>query len=214
MVSDEIRIRLCLGIGVTLQRRNGTEVATISKRLGHGTSNQAEYHAAIAGLQEARRLGAQEVELRTDSELLVRQVTGAYAVRDAELEPLWVKLCGLLQEFHSGTVTHVRREHNGRADTLAKQALVGSQIWGSDLRPLLQEEAAKDAEAAELISDVRAKAIREPTQQRRTRKQTGHTALQRAIRRKCLDCSCGRWKEVELCSVPGCALWPHRLGHA
>ncbi|HWO94351.1 MAG TPA: ribonuclease HI family protein, partial [Dehalococcoidia bacterium] len=79
----------------------------------------------IAGLQAARELGARHVELRLDSELIVRQLEGRYRVRKAELRPRFERVMALIREFDTFAVRHVRREQNREADALANLALDG-----------------------------------------------------------------------------------------
>ncbi|MCZ2110253.1 MAG: ribonuclease HI family protein, partial [Dehalococcoidia bacterium] len=79
-------------IGVTIRDATGQELATVSERIGVGTNNQAEYRAAIAGVRLARKLGATGLDLRMDSELVVRQLSGQYRVKNAALQPLFQAL--------------------------------------------------------------------------------------------------------------------------
>lgn len=88
-----------------------------------GTNNQAEYLAAIAALGAARDLGARRVELRMDSELVVRQLNGEYRVKNEGLQPLYERAQVLLRGFDDWRCVHVRREHNSEADRLANRAL-------------------------------------------------------------------------------------------
>ena len=75
-------------IGAVLYDSNNTVITTISQAIGRTTNNQAEYRAVIAALEEAVRLGARQVDLRIDSELIVRQLSGQYRVKKEELKPL------------------------------------------------------------------------------------------------------------------------------
>lgn len=94
-----------------------------SRALGLATNNQAEYQGAIAALEAALGLGAAEVELRMDSELIVRQISGRYKVRNAKLIPLHKRMLALRERFRRLTVVHVPREQNRVADGLANEAL-------------------------------------------------------------------------------------------
>lgn len=98
-------------------------VAEISACIGTTTNNVAEYRAVIAALTRARELGARRIELRTDSELLVKQLHGEYRVKNAGLKPLFAEVRALLERFDAAEVRHVRREENRDADRLANQAL-------------------------------------------------------------------------------------------
>lgn len=112
-------------IGASVQDENGIELATVSQRLGIGTNNQAEYRAAIEGVRKARELGATAIELRMDSELVVRQIIGRYRVKHAALIPLYQTLVQELEATGPYTIRHVPRERNKRADALANAALDG-----------------------------------------------------------------------------------------
>lgn len=109
--------------GVVVYDRAGTELHTGSKALGHGTNNQAEYSGAIAALEAALGLGAKVVELRMDSELVVRQLSGRYKVRNPKLVPLYKRILALRQQFERVVIAHVPRELNKVADKLANEAL-------------------------------------------------------------------------------------------
>lgn len=110
-------------IGVAILDGNGREVHRESRRLGRGTNNEAEYRAAIGALEAALGLGASHVELRMDSELVVRQLTGRYRVRNPRLIPLYKRLLDLRGRFQSVTFRNVSRAENRLADSLANQAL-------------------------------------------------------------------------------------------
>ena len=110
-------------IGAVVTDPDGREVHTVSKRLGRATNHEAEYQAAIAGLEGALALGAREVDLRMDSELVVRQLQHRYRVRNPRLLPYFQRLVDLQRRFDSFSVTHVPRALNKRADQLANLAL-------------------------------------------------------------------------------------------
>lgn len=109
------------GIGVVLCTEEGELLREISEPIGVATNNVAEYHALIRGLEEAQRLGAQEVTVYTDSELLARQMNGEYAVHAVHLLPLYRRATELLRRFKCARVYHVPRAENAQADRLAKQ---------------------------------------------------------------------------------------------
>lgn len=115
-------------IGASVQDESGVELATVSRTIGVGTNNQAEYRAAIEGVREARRLGATSIELRMDSELVVRQLIGQYRVRNPGLQPLFATLVRELEALGPYSVAHVPRERNTRADALANAALDGRRV--------------------------------------------------------------------------------------
>jgi ribonuclease HI len=98
-------------------------LAEISEALGVTTNNVAEYVALVLALEEAARLGAAEVELFLDSQLIVEQLHGRYRVRDQKLIPLHREAMRLLQGFGRWTARHVPRAQNTAADALANAAL-------------------------------------------------------------------------------------------
>ena len=110
-------------IGATIKDERGRIVATISQAIGRATNNQAEYQAIIAALQKAISLGADRVDLRADSQLVVRQLNGRYRVKKAALRPLYQQAGQLLSQLQDFTITHVPREQNKEADRLASAAL-------------------------------------------------------------------------------------------
>jgi ribonuclease HI len=115
-------------IGASVRDATGAEVATVSEAIGIATNNQAEYRAAIAGVRAARKAGATGIELRMDSELVVRQLIGRYRVKNAALQPLFATLVQELEATGPYTVAHVRRAQNARADALANAALDGKAL--------------------------------------------------------------------------------------
>jgi len=102
----------------------GREVYRLARRLGIATNNEAEYRAAIAALEAALALGATRVDLRMDSELVVRQMSGRYRVRNPRLARLYARMLALRQRFEEVVVRHVPRGENQLADALANQALL------------------------------------------------------------------------------------------
>lgn len=110
-------------IGATIKDRHGKLIASISQSIGRATSNQAEYRAIIAALEKAAELGAAQVDIRSDSELVVRQLNGQYRVKKATLRLLYQEVISLLSHFRGVTITHIPREQNTEADSLANAAL-------------------------------------------------------------------------------------------
>ena len=98
-------------------------LASISRRIGRATNNQAEYRALIAALEKAIELGARQVDIRLDSELVVKQMQGRYRVKNVALRPLYLKVGELLSQLESFTISSVPREQNAEADRLANAAL-------------------------------------------------------------------------------------------
>ena len=109
------------GIGAVLRNDRGDIVAEISKYIGPATNNKAEFLALIAGLERALELGAEHIDINSDSELIVRQIEGKY--RSKAMKPLFEQVISLLDEFKSYTVQHIPREQNKEADALSKRAL-------------------------------------------------------------------------------------------
>jgi len=110
-------------IGATIKDERGRLLASISRRIGRATNNQAEYQALIAALEKATAMGARRVDIRLDSELVVKQVQGKYRVKNVALRPLYLKVGELLGQLEDFTISNVPREQNTEADRLANQAL-------------------------------------------------------------------------------------------
>ena len=102
---------------------DGDELAESSAYLGKTTNNVAEYRAVLLGLELARQLGAREVDVVNDSELVARQIGGEYKVKSAGLKPLFLETMRELRSFDRWSVRNVRREHNERADELVNDEL-------------------------------------------------------------------------------------------
>ena len=111
------------GIGVLIQDQKKKILKESYKYLGEATNNIAEYSALIYGLEEARTLGADEVTIYMDSELVVRQINGEYRVKDAGMKELFTTALRALGEFKSFEVKHVDRSKNKEADKLANKAI-------------------------------------------------------------------------------------------
>jgi len=97
--------------------------------IGHATNNVAEYSAVVFALKKAKQLLTKKVaketnvELRTDSELLVRQLNGEYKIKDADLKPLFLDVWNLKLDFKSVQFVHITRDKNKKADSLVNRAL-------------------------------------------------------------------------------------------
>ena len=109
--------------GAVVYGEDGTVRQRLSEVIGVATNNVAEYRGLLAGLEAALALGARRVEVRMDSELLVRQATGAYRVKSPGLVPLHQRLAQLRVQFDDVIFHHVPRAQNKLADALANQAL-------------------------------------------------------------------------------------------
>src|SRR6476660_2375893 len=87
------------GIGIVVRAADGTPLVTLGRSIGRATNNVAEYQALITGMQKARELGAKRVQIRGDSELIVKQMLGEYRVRHPDLRPLYQEAMDLFNEF-------------------------------------------------------------------------------------------------------------------
>jgi len=109
--------------GYVLEADDGTLLAAHGERIGVATNNVAEYRALIAGLEKALELGLDEVGVVSDSELLVRQMTGEYRVKNEALKKLNDEAERVARRIGEVSYTAVRREHNELADRLVNEAL-------------------------------------------------------------------------------------------
>ena len=112
------------GIGIIVLNEFGGVLDKLSKFIGFGTNNEAEYRALIEALRRAIQLDAEKVELYSDSELVVKQVKGIYSVRDEKLKRLHLECVELLKNFKEFEIKYVPRELNAEADELANEAIV------------------------------------------------------------------------------------------
>jgi ribonuclease HI len=119
------------GIGVHITAPDGSVVDDIAEGLGETTNNVAEYTAAIRGLERASELGADHVTLRSDSQLLINQLSGRYRVKTPHLVPLFRRARALAAGFSTIRFEHVRRELNVEADRLANE---GVDAWLAERR--------------------------------------------------------------------------------
>jgi ribonuclease HI len=123
------------GAGAVLVDGNGNVVAELSRYIGKATCNVAEYRALIMGLEEAFARGATEVECRTDSELMAKQLTGVYKVKSPHLRKLASEALDLAAQFEKFSISHVARGKNCNADSLANQAISMHGPGGKADRP-------------------------------------------------------------------------------
>ena len=114
------------GIGVQVTTDAGEVVGEIARGIGEATNNVAEYTAVVEGLSLAQELGARSVTLRSDSLLLVSQLTGRYRVKAPHLQPLHHQVRRLAAGFDRISFEHVPREGNREADRLANE---GVDLW-------------------------------------------------------------------------------------
>jgi ribonuclease HI len=110
-------------IAAVVATPDGEVVQSRGEAIGRATNNVAEYRAVLLGIELARTLGAREVDLVGDSELVVKQVKGEYRVKDPGLRPLHAEVRQALEAFERWSISHVRREHNEAADRLVNETL-------------------------------------------------------------------------------------------
>lgn len=113
--------------GVIISTPDGIEILTRGEFIGEATNNVAEYRALIDGLKRApdylRKVAAPELEVRSDSELLVKQMKGEYRIKNAGLKPLAIEAQKLIRAFRKVSFVHIYREANERADKLCNMAM-------------------------------------------------------------------------------------------
>jgi ribonuclease HI len=112
-------------VGVVVRDGDGEILVERAERIGRTTNNVAEYKALLLGISTAKELGATELELVGDSELIVRQVEGRYKVKDATLRELHAEATRQLSQFDRWSIRHVKRAQNADADRLVNAALDG-----------------------------------------------------------------------------------------
>jgi ribonuclease HI len=106
-----------------LEAEDGTVLDARGEAIGVATNNVAEYSALVAGLRRAAESGVRQLEVRSDSELMVKQMRGEYRVKNRDLQSLFLAASRAAREVGRVTYTHVRREHNELADRLVNEAL-------------------------------------------------------------------------------------------
>lgn len=111
------------GIGIVLVRPDGEVADELARFIGHATNNVAEYTALITGLERALQFGVFDLDVYSDSELLVRQLNGEYKVKNIGLKPLHERARQLAAQFRRVRYFHVPREQNRRADELANEGI-------------------------------------------------------------------------------------------
>ena len=117
------------GIGVVFCDEKGKVIKEYGEKIGRATNNEAEYEAVIFSLQKAKLLfggkkaKTMEIEVRTDSEFLAKQMNGKYKILDRRIEQLFLKVWNLKIDFNKVTFTHIPRHENVNADKLVNRAL-------------------------------------------------------------------------------------------
>ena len=111
------------GYGVRIEDEAGTLIDEFHGFLGSATNNIAEYNGLLAALRYAREHGHRRLHIKSDSELLVKQMRGEYRVKNAGLQPLYKEACSIARSLERIVYEHVRREQNKDADRLANLAM-------------------------------------------------------------------------------------------
>ena len=111
------------GAGAVILDENGRVLDRLGRFLGRQTNNVAEYQGLLLGLRRAYQRGAREVEVRADSQLLIRQLEGKYAVRNEALRRLHAEALALLRAFDRYDLAHIPREENALADEMSNRAI-------------------------------------------------------------------------------------------
>jgi ribonuclease HI len=114
-------------IGVVVSRPDGSVIDELAERIGPATNNVAEYRAVLRALERAGELGATEVEIVGDSELIARQLSGVYKVKHPAMKPLYEQASKALTRFAQWRIRTVPRAENARADALVNAALDGGE---------------------------------------------------------------------------------------
>ncbi|MHB8692364.1 MAG: ribonuclease HI family protein [Solirubrobacteraceae bacterium] len=121
-------------IGVVVSAPDGAVLDEVAETIGTATNNVAEYRAVLRGIERAAALGASELELVNDSELVAKQLTGAYKVKHAAMKPLYDEAITALRGFAKWRIRSVPRAQNAHADRLVNEALDGRQTPRSAAR--------------------------------------------------------------------------------
>ncbi|TYP54958.1 ribonuclease HI family protein [Thermosediminibacter litoriperuensis] len=111
------------GIGIVMLDENGNTLKEVSDYIGQTTNNIAEYTALVTALKEALEMGCEEIDIFSDSELMVKQINGEYQIKNEGIKRLHTQVMGLLKEFKKFSINHIRREQNKRADELANEGI-------------------------------------------------------------------------------------------
>ncbi len=110
-------------VGVVFRQKDGPDLAEHCETIGKATNNVAEYQAVVSALEHVRRWKVRKVHLFIDSELISRQLSGAYRVKSPDLRPLFQQVVFLSRDLKEFKVHHVKRAQNAQADALANKAL-------------------------------------------------------------------------------------------
>ena len=111
------------GIGVVVRAADGTPLVTLGRFIGRATNNVAEYRALITALEKAKELGAKKIQIRGDSELIIKQMRGEYRVKHPDMRELYDEAQFLIHQFDEARIDHNLRHKNELADKLANLAM-------------------------------------------------------------------------------------------
>jgi ribonuclease HI len=111
------------GIGVVVSAADGTPLVTLGRFIGVATNNVAEYRALITAMVEAQKLGAKQVLIRGDSELVIKQMKGQYRVKNPAMQALYAEAQAIIRKFQQAKIEHNLRDKNALADELANLAM-------------------------------------------------------------------------------------------
>ena len=141
---------------MVLRDPEGKKILELAKNIGRETNNVAEYFALLAALDYAAIHNITALRIRSDSELLVRQMQGVYKVKSPDLKPLQERAAKLARQLQYFAIEHVRRELNKDADALANVALdAGGTAKGGRGRSPLEDRAAEPARTSAEASPVK-----------------------------------------------------------
>jgi ribonuclease HI len=123
------------GSAAILQTDDGTTILERARAFGPGTNNEAEYQAVILGLEMAAELKPRRLTIRSDSQLMVRQIAGEYRIKAPNLKPLLQRVQRLLAPLASVEIEHIPRTQNAEADKLARKAVEKARAVDAALPP-------------------------------------------------------------------------------
>src|SRR5450432_1015569 len=140
------------GIGIVVRAQDGTALATLGRFIGRATNNVAEYKALICAMEKAKELGAKNIIIRGDSELIIKQMRGEYRVKNPDLKILFDEAQSLIYQFEDSKIEHNLRHKNKLADKLANLAMDRkAEVTEAEESPI-DVPAAKEVKAGDKFS--------------------------------------------------------------
>ncbi|MCS7045624.1 MAG: ribonuclease HI family protein [Gemmataceae bacterium] len=184
-------------------QRPGQPTIEEAGRLGETTNNIAEYHALVRALEKANELGGRRLVVQSDSELIVKQLTGEYHVRHPRLVPLYRRVCDLVEKFESVVFRHVPRSQNRRADQLGNEVLDGKRA---------PEQVVSAPSPGERVALSPSSAVDShgPPPKRRQSERSSSAPKVAAVREEALDClrtAAAAWARGNAADPPVEAVW-------